>query len=78
MKNTLVLLMLISLAGCAYIPTAIKEASDAQDGARDAAKFALCRGISVGSWIREYGRDVAKADAWKTLCGAPVTAVPAP
>ena len=34
------------------------------------AEFVMCRGVSVGAWVRKYGRDAALAEAWKTLCGS--------
>ena len=34
------------------------------------AEFVMCRGVSVGAWVRHYGRDAALAEAWKTLCGS--------
>lgn len=33
-------------------------------------EFIMCRGISVGAWVRRYGRDQVLADAWKTICGS--------
>ena len=34
------------------------------------AEFVMCRGITVGAWVRHYGRDAVLAEAWKTLCGS--------
>ena len=34
------------------------------------AEFVMCRGVTIGAWVRKYGRDAALAEAWKTLCGS--------
>ena len=34
------------------------------------AEFVMCRGVTIGAWVRKNGRDAALAEAWKTLCGS--------
>lgn len=67
------------LTACASpaFKVAINEAATAADVELAAATFAMCRAITVGAWVRAYGADAAKAEAWRALCAAPVTQLPA-
>lgn len=53
------------LSGCT---TAITKVSKANDTALQASEAVLCRGASIGSIMRKYGSDPAKAAAWRVLC----------
>ena len=64
----LIPLVLIALSGCAPMTALQNRGADASDNARAAAEFTLCKGITIGAWVREYGRTKSRADAWKTLC----------
>ena len=68
--------IVLLLAGCAATPIADQLAGPA-DGLRDSAEVALCRAITVGSWMRAYGNDPEKAQAWRTLCSQAATQTPA-
>ena len=74
-KCIVVALLLCSLfAGCAQLDIA-RTAVDVRgqvvaDRVLADAEFVLCRGITVGAWVRRYGRDAALADGWKTICGS--------
>jgi hypothetical protein len=72
MKRTFPLLLLLVLSGCAqidpYREEAISLASAASDRALVDAELIMCRGITVGAWMRAFGGDKARADAWKVLC----------
>ena len=61
-------------AGCAQlgiVRTAIDvKGQEAADRILADTEFVLCRGISVGAWVRRYGRDAALAEGWKTICGS--------
>jgi hypothetical protein len=81
--KTIVLCLLLALAGCADNPayfaakaTAMKEAAAVADETLDASQYMLCSGISVGAWRREYGTSEERAKAWRTLCSPKVEASP--
>jgi hypothetical protein len=84
MKNLLILPLILSLAACAsstqffagqqLVVTAAEKVADEQLAV---ARFNLCNVPSVGAWMRAYGTDLAKADAWRVLCATPVTQSPA-
>lgn len=44
--------------------------------ARQSAEFVLCKGMSVGEWVRAYGSSPAMAAAWKTLCAPMLQVTP--
>lgn len=75
----IVLFVILFSAGCANpaIKMAVTEAATAADAELAVATFAMCRAITVGAWVRAYGSDAAKAEAWRALCAAPVTQLPA-
>ena len=66
--------IIIWLAGCTQlgiVRTAIDvRGQEIADRILADTEFVMCRGISVGAWVRRYGRDQALAEAWKTLCGS--------
>ena len=63
---------LINLLGCSqynlYSRAAASEGAKAADEALISNKWFLCNAITVGAWMRQFGSDVNKAEAWKTLC----------
>lgn len=75
------ILLSLALPGCAGIGTVEKdiatEGAAAADNVRDVAQWTLCKGISVGAWVRAYGDSADKANAWKTLCNTTVQQTPA-
>lgn len=70
----IVLTMLLFITGCAQmsvVRTAIDlKGAETADRLRDDSEFIMCRGITIGSWVRRYGRDPALASAWQVLCGS--------
>lgn len=68
------------LSGCAAFgaieQAAVGTAAAAADEARARAEFVLCRGITIGAWVRAYGQDAVRAQAWRTLCSTPVNQMP--
>lgn len=62
-------LMAAALVGCAGLPAqAIDRAARVQDEAATVAEVALCRGMSIGAWMRRYGTSAERARAWQVLC----------
>ena len=81
MKPPTVLLCAISLQACTGLQGVNTLAADEIAGAahtiHTAAKLTLCRGITVGEWMREYGASPQLATAWRNLCAAAQTETPA-
>jgi len=80
MRRALIVLL---LAGCSTTPaihgsidTAAEAGTKAADDSREAAEFVLCRGMSIGAWVRRYGQNKALADAWRVICGTQVQETP--
>ena len=67
-------LLCLLFAGCAQLDitrTAIDVRGQVvADRVLADAEFVLCRGITVGAWVRRFGRDAALAEGWKTICGS--------
>lgn len=83
MKRFSAIVLLVALTGCSNTAQFIAgqrlivdEAAKIADQNLAAATFSMCRAITVGAWIRAYGSDAAKAEAWRALCAAPVTQTP--
>lgn len=80
MKAALILLAVLTLAGCAELGAFKRGVADhgaqAADSARTTAEWTLCNAISVGAWRRAYGADADKAAGWKALCADPIKAAP--
>ena len=74
------MIVVIALAGCAELQagkTAIAvHGAQLEDSTRETAEWTLCKAISVGSWVRAYGNDATKAQAWRTLCAQAATQTP--
>jgi hypothetical protein len=60
------------LTGCAQygaVTGAIRvNGAEVADKELDAAVYILCRGITVGAWVRRFGNNTEAAAAWKTIC----------
>lgn len=63
------LLFVVALGGCAGVAPVVQRAADSYDESLVAAELWVCRGASVGSVVRHYGRDDATWAAWRRLCG---------
>lgn len=70
MKTLMILILL--LPGCASYNavTGIVRGQGAEvaDKEMDASLFLLCKGITVGAWMRRFGDSQHLADAWGVLC----------
>ncbi len=71
----------LALTACTGLNTAqsliADKGSAAADEIRDTAEFAICRGITVGAWVRAYGTSPERAQAWRVLCSQTVGETPA-
>ena len=71
----------VLLSGCAQLDTAKSvvsvEGAKIADNVRDDAEFILCRGMTVGAWVRAYGASAEKAAAWRVLCATGNSQTPA-
>ena len=83
MKRLLVVavcLTLFVLPGCATWDAAQKVVAERgaklADEELETIKWGLCKKITVGAWVREFGRSPMLADGWRRLCGAEITEVP--
>ena len=66
--------IIIWFTGCTQlgiVRTAIDvKGQESADRVLADTEFLMCRVISVGAWVRRYGRDLVLAEAWKTICGS--------
>ena len=77
MKHALIIIIaLLTLAGCSTLGNLVDAGAKANDAAAVAAETTICRGISIGAWVRHYGSDADKAKAWKVLCNDQIKAMP--
>ena len=69
-----ILLSLLLLSGCAqytaFTGIVRTEAALVADKEMDAAIFLLCRGVTIGAWVRRFGESQPSADAWGVLCSS--------
>ena len=65
----------ILVSGCAEF--GVIKSGVATHGAKiadenlDVSVWGLCNAQTVGAWVRRYGTDQAKSEAWRVLCGYP-------
>jgi hypothetical protein len=80
-KSTAIAVMSAAIAvtfisGCAQygaITGAVRTTgAEIADKELDAAVYVLCRGITVGAWVRRFGNNEEAANAWKVLCTSDV------
>lgn len=64
------------LSGCSTMRGFVSTGTQANDAAVHTAEFTLCRGISIGAWLRAYGNDAKKAAAWRVLCSDEIANAP--
>ena len=76
MKAALVVLALSMLAGCSTLTNLVNAGAKVNDAAVESAEVAICRGISIGAWMRAYGTDAKKAAAWRELCDDKIEVLP--
>jgi len=75
-KTILAVLALSLLAGCSSLTGLVNRGAELNDAAVTTAETTLCRGISIGAWMRAYGSDANRAKAWKVLCDEKIGALP--
>lgn len=72
MKTMLLLLLLLS--GCAsyngFAGLVQTQGADVADKQMDAAIFLICRGVTIGAWVRRFGESQTSAEAWGVLCAS--------
>ena len=76
MKTWMLALALLLLSGCSALSGLVSKGAEGNDAAAQAAEVTICRGISIGAWVRNYGSDPAKAAAWKSLCSDQIEVLP--
>ncbi len=73
-------LAILALVGCAEISAGKSAVAThgaiAADDVRDTAEWTLCKGITIGAWVRAYSASADKAKAWQALCNAGVSNLP--
>jgi hypothetical protein len=81
MKKIYLIFAAILMSGCAQygaVTGAIRtNGAEVADKEMDAAVYILCKGVTVGAWMRRFGSNDASANAWKTLCVEGAIATPA-
>ncbi len=65
--KTLIIASVLTLTGCTA--PGVQRAAEAYDDSLAAAEVWMCRGASVGSIVRAYGRSDESWEAWRQLCG---------
>jgi hypothetical protein len=67
-----VLAALLLTSGCAQygaVTSAIRiNGAETADNQLDLALYSACYPVTVGAWVRKYGRDPERAQAWQVLC----------
>jgi len=76
MKAIVTVLALSLLAGCSTLTGLVNKGAEVNDSAAQAAEITICRGISIGAWMRAYGIDANRAKAWKVLCDERIGSLP--
>lgn len=78
--KAIIFMLLIGLGGCAQYSafnSAVRtHGAEVADSTRETAQFTLCNAITIGAWVREFGRDKDRARAWETLCHDTKTQIP--
>lgn len=81
MRHLFLALFLLALPGCAQFDAAkgaaATEGAKVADEVMTTTEFMLCKGVTVGAWVRQYGASADKANAWRTLCATGNSQTPA-
>lgn len=72
----IIVALLLALTGCGTLTNLVSAGASANDAAAQAAEVTICRGISIGAWVRAYGSDAEKAKAWRALCSDQIGELP--
>ena len=73
------IVLTVGLAGCipsSLVQKAVEPIAQLNDDTRLAAETVLCRGISIGAWMRAYGSDPEKSAGWRALCQEQIRNMP--
>lgn len=76
MKAMCIVLLVLSLTGCSALGNLVQQGAKINDAAAESAEVTICRGISIGAWVRAYGSDPEKAKAWRVLCDDKIEVLP--
>lgn len=75
-KLVFVAALAVILAGCSLLPASIDQAEETAATAMvQSSERTICRNVPVGTWMRLYGSNAARRDAWRALC-APAQEAP--
>lgn len=70
--RSIVAILIFYMAGCAQfqpaVDTVIDQATSVNHEQYQVAELILCRGISIGEWMRSIGPYPEKVDGWKAIC----------
>lgn len=72
----IVALMALALTGCGTLTNLVSQGAKLNDAAAESAEVTICRGISIGAWVRAYGTNAEKAKAWRVLCEESIEVLP--
>lgn len=65
-------ILALLISGCAQyqpaIDAAINQATSVNHTQYQVAELILCRGMSIGEWMRSIGPYPEKVNGWKSLC----------
>lgn len=76
MKAAMIAVLLLALTGCSTLTNLVSQGAKLNDAAAESAEVTICRGISIGAWMRAYGTDAEKAKAWRVLCDEKIEVLP--
>lgn len=70
--RSIVAILIFYMAGCAQfqpaIDTVIDQATSVNHAQYQVAELILCRGMSIGEWMRSIGPYPEKVSGWHALC----------
>ncbi len=67
MKALLIIALLATLSGCAYVSLGVQKASKAADTALGSSVWYVCKGATIGAVTRRFGNHTA---AYNNFCSA--------
>lgn len=68
--SVLILLLLSGCAGWDVVQAGIaRNGAKVADESLESSEWAICQAPTMGAWMRRYGKDPEKMEAWLKLCG---------
>lgn len=68
----MMMVLLVLLQGCAsytaFTGIVRTEGALVADKQMEATLFFLCKGVTVGAWVRRFGENKQSAEAWSVMC----------